>query len=334
MLATGTVICLGVRLRNQPTTAEMVENNLCFYPTFGAGQKISIAYNYTGGSLLKWYRDHVAGEELAQAAERGLDPYEVICADLPADPSGVIVLPHFSMTGTPWLDPKALGAVLGLRLTTGRKELVKGILEGILYEIRLNAELLGNAGVEIDLYKAIGGAARSDTWMQIAADILGRPVAVLSVKEVASLGAALMGAHAAGIVSSEQDAYDIVERSATIRRVFEPRPDFAKKYDDRFAIYRDGVSDDSRPQPPNFFTRRMTFRRHRPVPSGSPSRTRRTIRALVVAGARGVGSRRSVGVSLQRARRRLRRQGRTGISTPSSERRGLAERSTRGAERQ
>jgi xylulokinase len=122
MMAIGTVICLGVHLKAIPSARFMLEGNLCYYPTVGERQYVSLAYNFTGGSLLKWYRDNLAGPEIAQAAAKGVDPYDVITDGLPAGPTNVLVLPHFTTTGTPWLDPKALGAFFGLRLTTGRKE--------------------------------------------------------------------------------------------------------------------------------------------------------------------------------------------------------------------
>jgi xylulokinase len=239
MLAMGTTICLGVRLKGKPTGETMVENNLCYYPTVGDRQYISIAYNFTGGSLLKWYRDHLAGEELTEAKQRGVDPYEIITSGLPEGPTGLFVLPHFTTTGTPWLDPKALGAVLGLRLTSSRKEIVKAILEGILYEIRLNGELLRASGVEVELYKVIGGATKSETWMQIAADILGRPVAITSVGEGAALGAALMGALASGTVPSLDAMYELVSKSAKVERLLEPQAEHTAKYSERFEIYKD-----------------------------------------------------------------------------------------------
>ncbi len=239
MLAIGTVICLGVRLERVPAAEVMAENNLCFYPTVGDRQYVSIAWNFTGGSLLKWYRDHLAGPELAEAEARGVDPYEPITSGLPEDPTGLLVLPHFSTTGTPWLDPRTLGAIFGLRLTTSRKEIVKGILEGILYEIRLNSELYSAAGVDIGLYKAIGGAAKSAAWMQIAADILNRPIAITNVREGAALGAALLGARATGRLKETSDLDAIVSRAAKVQRVIEPRREHAKRYDERFAIYRD-----------------------------------------------------------------------------------------------
>ncbi len=239
MLATGTVICLGVRLKGKPEGTVMAENNLCYYPTAGDRQYISIAWNFTGGSLLKWYRDTLASPELDEAKRRGVDPYDVITEGLPEAPTGLLVLPHFTTTGTPWLDPRALGAILGLRLTTTRKEIVKALLEGIIYEIRLNAELLRAAGIDISLYKAIGGAARSPAWMQIAADILGRPVAITTVTEGAALGAALLGAKAAGVVKSMADVEAIVRRSARVERVIEPKRNREQAYEERFGIYRD-----------------------------------------------------------------------------------------------
>ena len=239
MLATGTVTCLGIHLKAPPKDLEMAKHNLCYYPTVGEGQYISIAYNFTGGSLLKWYRDHLAGPELVEAEKRGVDPYEVITASLPEEPTGLIVLPYFTTTGTPYLDPHALGTILGLRLTTTRGELIKGLLEGLLYEMRLNHELLAASGIEIDLYKAIGGAAKSKVWMQIAADVLNRPIAITSVTEGAALGAALVGARGAGIVASEEEMAEIITRAAPVAEVLEPRPEHAERYAERFEIYRE-----------------------------------------------------------------------------------------------
>ena len=73
MDATGTVVCLGVRLTGNPDPAVMIPSNLCSYPTYGTNQHISLAWNFTGGSLLKWYRDQFAAEERAEADRSGKD---------------------------------------------------------------------------------------------------------------------------------------------------------------------------------------------------------------------------------------------------------------------
>jgi xylulokinase len=236
MYATGTVVCLGIRTDRKPDPAVMIPNNLCYYPTFGDGQFVALAWNFTGGSLLRWYRDTLGVDQTARAEQRGVDVFDEILTDLPGEPTDLMVLPHFTTTGTPWMDTQALGAMLGLRLTTTRGEIVRAILEGVTYEVKLNQALLAEAGIDIKLFKAIGGAAKSDLWMQINADILDRPVAVLETTEAASLGTALLGAKAAGLVDSVEQA---TERVARIGRTFEPDARRARAYQHRFDIYRD-----------------------------------------------------------------------------------------------
>ncbi|MBN1345880.1 MAG: hypothetical protein JXQ73_24535 [Phycisphaerae bacterium] len=236
MYATGTVVCIGVLVTARPEPAVMCKHNLCWYPTYGKDRHVSLAWNFTGGSLLKWYRDTFGGEQIAESRRRGVDPYDVILEDLPTDPTDLFVLPYFTTTGTPWLDTRALGAVLGLRLTTRRQEIVKALLEGIEYDVALNQALLSEAGIEIRRHKAIGGAAKSAVWMQLKADILGRPVVVLEMTESAALGVALLGARAAGLIDSVTGA---AKEFARTGRTFEPDPKRSSMYNDRLAIYRD-----------------------------------------------------------------------------------------------
>lgn len=236
MYATGTVVCIGVLVTSEPDPETMCRGNLCYYPTYGEGRRVSLAWNFTGGSLLKWYRDTFGGLEIAEAQRRGVDPYNVILDGLPTEPTDLFVIPYFTTTGTPWLDTQALGGIMGLRLTTRREEIIKALLEGIEYDIALNQALLAEAGIEIRLHKAIGGAAKSPLWMQLKADMLGRPVAVLETTEAASLGVALLGARAAGLVDSVGEAS---ARFAKTGRTFEPDPKRSDVYRERLAIYRD-----------------------------------------------------------------------------------------------
>jgi len=235
MYAIGTVVCLGVRLTGSPDPAVMIRNNLCAYPTYGKGQYVSLAWNFTGGSLLKWYRDQFAVKEREEAERTGRDVYDIICGDLPQKPTALLVLPYFTTTGTPYLDTRARGAILGLHLTTQRRDIARAILEGVTYDILLNTELLKEAGVSIERYKAIGGAARSEMWMQIAASILDRPVLTLHATEGAGFGAALLGGKAAGLIEDPEAA---ARSLAKVSRVFEPIPQDAASYRKRFALYR------------------------------------------------------------------------------------------------
>jgi xylulokinase len=235
MLATGTVVCMGVLLNQDVTPAAMTKNNLCRYPTFG-DNFISICWNFTGGVALKWFRDNFALDLVEKAKKEGTDVYNLITQNLPKDPTKLLLLPYFTTTGTPYLDTRASGMLLGLNLNTNRFDIARAIMEGVAYELRLNQELLSEAKVAINSYKAIGGAAKSEFWMQLYADILNRPVSLLQTTECASWGVALLGAHAAGLL---KEAPDVVARKrSTVGKQYTPRPEMVKAYDDRLALYR------------------------------------------------------------------------------------------------
>jgi xylulokinase len=154
--------------------------------------------------------------------------------NIPTAPTSLFVQPYFASTGTPYFDPSPLGAVLGLSLTTTRGELVKAILEGITYEMKVNLELLRKAGVEITQLRAFGGGTKSAAWMQIKADILNIPITTLAVTEAGCLGAALLAAKANGKAGTLQDCSLAWVKPV---RVYEPQSARSGKYQDRFEIY-------------------------------------------------------------------------------------------------
>ena len=86
----------------------------------------------------------------------------------------MLVLPHFTTTGTPHFDNHSRGAIMGLTLDTTRQDIVRAVLEGITYELRMCIDLLDEAGVPVDELRATGGGAKSAPWLQIKADIMNR----------------------------------------------------------------------------------------------------------------------------------------------------------------
>ena len=147
-----------------------------------------------------------------------------------------MVLPHFTVTGTPWFDVNSRGAIVGLKLSTTRKEIVKALIEGTTFEMKLNLEVLRRSNVPVEFIRSTGGGAKSAVWNQLKADMLGVPVATLQTSEGGSLGTAMLAGMATGVYSSLEEAAEalVIERER-----FEPRPGMAEKYDERFAIYRE-----------------------------------------------------------------------------------------------
>jgi xylulokinase len=236
MDATGTVECITPIFDAPVLTDAMQQNNYCCYHHVVPGLYASLAFNFTGGSLLRWYRDQFGAMELEEARVSGLDVYDIMIGKAAGGPSSVFVLPHFTMTGTPWFDAHSRGAILGLTLATTREEVVKGLLDGITYEMRLNLDRLDAAGVRVDRLRAIGGGAKSRTWMQLKADIFHRPVSSLNVSEAACLGAAMLAGVATGEYPSAQDAARNLVR---VVDTFDPRPEEAARYEETYAVYRE-----------------------------------------------------------------------------------------------
>ena len=192
--------------------------------------------NHSVGLLLRWFRDTLGESELKQAQAAGLDAYDLLLEGVSAEPTSVLLLPHFAGSGTPTFDTASKGAILGLTFSTDKKELAKAVLEGLTFELRVNLDLLKDGGVRIDELRAIGGGARSDLWLQLKADITGIPVVVPEITEAACWGAALLAAQGAGAVKSAAHA---AEELTYLKRRFEPDPGRAQRYEDRYMMYRD-----------------------------------------------------------------------------------------------
>lgn len=233
--ATGTVECISPAFNKLLLNDTLRESNLATYPHVVEGLYTTVAFNFTGGNLLRWFRDEFGGEEVRLARENSQDPYELILQQVPSEPTNIMVLPHFVTTGTPHFDSSATGAILGLKLTTSRGEVIRALLEGVTYEMRLNVEILAQAGIEIKQLRAIGGGAKSDIWMQIKSDIIGLPIVSLNINEAACLGAAILAAVGCRSVSSIKDAAKLWVRPS---KVFEPFKKNVALYNQRYDIYR------------------------------------------------------------------------------------------------
>ena len=118
---------------------------------------------------------------MEQAKTTGADAYDLILKDAGRQPTNLFVLPHFSGSGTPWFDTRSRGAILGLNLTTRKADVAKALLEGLTFDLRVNLDLLRDAGIHLSEIHAVGGGAKSRLWLQLKADICGIPLLVPKV---------------------------------------------------------------------------------------------------------------------------------------------------------
>ncbi|HEY7835506.1 MAG TPA: xylulokinase, partial [Ktedonobacterales bacterium] len=144
---------------------------------------------------LQWYHDTLAPgisfAELLKEAELA-----------PAGADGLIFLPYLSGERTPYADPLARGAFVGLTVRHRRGHLTRAVLEGVAFGLRDSFDLLRTAGLErVAQVRISGGGARSRLWRQIVASVLGVAVDAVAADEGAAFGAALLAGVGVGLWS-------------------------------------------------------------------------------------------------------------------------------------
>jgi xylulokinase len=230
----GTYLCITPVFRERRPAGPMLAAGLTTEHHAVPGNYVCFIYNQ-GGALLKWYRDTFAAGEARRARDAGEDVYADLLAEMPAVPSRVLALPDFIPTGPPAFLADSCGALAGLHLETSRGEILKGLLEATTFYLRDCVEALPATGIRIDAYRAVGGGSKSPAWIQICADILGRPFVRPAVTEAGTLGAAIMAGVGGGVFPGYAEGAAAMVR---LERTFEPDPGRQARYAERFEQYR------------------------------------------------------------------------------------------------
>ena len=194
---------------------------------------------FTTGSALKWYRDNLGREEVNIADERGCDPYDILtdaAMKSPPGAGGVIHIPHFVGAGAPHWNPHARGVFAGLALGHTRHHLIRSILEGVSYDIRSNMEVMRELGLPSQEMRVTGGAARSEAWMQIQADVVRVPVIRTKMEEATAVGAAILAFKGVDVFKSVvQAAEEMVKTLPPLN----PRKETLEVYSKRYKIFKE-----------------------------------------------------------------------------------------------
>ncbi len=231
----GTAECITAAFRQPVLDQGMLKNHFNCEPHTLEGMYLTLSFTFSGGSLVKWYRDCFAAAEIAEARAKSISVYELLDMKAAKEPTSILVLPHFSGSGTPYMDPFSKGAITGLTLDTGASQLYRAILEGVTYEMRYNLECLKGSGIEAHCLRAVGGGARSELWLQIKADIMGRKIETLDIGEAGTLGAAILAGVASGVYPSINKAVDKLVKT---KKVYYPNEKTRGIYDENYANYK------------------------------------------------------------------------------------------------
>jgi xylulokinase len=196
------------------------------------GLYTSLLANQSGGRILQWFRDQLAAAEAQQAQRRGFNFYTRLLEEMPAEPTELLALGEFTSAGeAPWSG----GAIMGLHLDTTRGEVVKALIEGATYAFAAGLEAFEGVGIRVQTLRVTGGGARSDPWLQLAADILGRPLERTRVLDATALGAAMIAGVGSQVYANYTEATEALVR---VEARFEPEPKRQRLYQQKLEAYQ------------------------------------------------------------------------------------------------
>lgn len=197
-----------------------------------------MAVTLAAGGSLRWFRDTLAADILKETAEKGKDPYKLITKEaalVTPGSEGLLFLPYLAGERTPYADPNARGAFIGLSLRHNRRHLARAVLEGITMSIRDCFELGKECGLEAESVYISGGGARSEFWNQMVADLLGREIILPAADEGPAYGAAIIAGSGAGLLGPVEEA------AASFRKIstrYNPNPELKSLYDELYTLYK------------------------------------------------------------------------------------------------
>jgi len=149
---------------------------------------------------LQWYHDKFA-------RDKSFNELVNEAFEIPAGCEGLIFLPYLSGERTPYPDPFARGAWIGLTTRHSQPHLTRAVLEGVAFGLKDIFNLMKEVGLEsVDQIRVSGGGAKSSLWRQIIADVFEAELVTVNTTEGAAYGAALLAGVGVGVWSDVDTA--------------------------------------------------------------------------------------------------------------------------------
>jgi len=216
----------GVVFASEDTPAVEPEGRLHAFCHAVPGMWHLMGVMLSAAGSLRWFRDTVT----PGASYASLD---AAAASVRAGANGLLFAPYLSGERTPYPDPLARGAFVGLTLRHGTAHMARSVMEGVAFGLKDSLELIASM-TTLGEVRVSGGGARSDTWLQIIADATGVPVRAVGTSEGAAHGAALLAGVGGGAFSSVADASTAAVELGPVR---DPGAN-AAIYDEVYSLYR------------------------------------------------------------------------------------------------
>jgi len=158
----------------------------------------AIASLICSGASLQWFKNNFLPEEF--------DEMNREVAGRKEKAKDLMFFPYQAGANYPIWNADAKGAFVGIGLEHDRFDFARALMEGVAFGVRRAVEDFRKNGTEIKSITMMGGASKSDVWIQMIADITGAQIIRLNQGEVCALGAAVIAACGAGFYATYEDA--------------------------------------------------------------------------------------------------------------------------------
>lgn len=188
----------------------------------------------TAGASFAWAREEVFGSAYDQHDENPYALMDPLIDRAGPGSHGLIFLPYLMGERAPWWDNDAKGCYLGITQETTRGDLLRAVQEGVSFNLRIILDAYREY-IPASEMTFVGGAAKSDIWTDILADIcqisVSRPC---NIEECASMGAAIIGGVGVGLFQGFDSLQDLFQT----RDTRDPDPERAAAYESRFEVFQ------------------------------------------------------------------------------------------------
>ncbi len=193
----------------------------------------------SAGASYQWARDQVCGAESIAAQALNLNFYELMngrAAQSPPGANGLLFLPYLMGERSPYWNPKARGAFVGLTIRHTHADMLRAVLEGVTMNLCMTLDAFRTQGARVDAMRLIGGGAKGRLWNQIMADVYGLPIHRLAIlDEATSMGAALAGGVGVGLYPG----FEMATAMNPVAEVIEPNPQAQAVYTELYPLFQE-----------------------------------------------------------------------------------------------
>jgi L-xylulokinase len=189
----------------------------------------------TSASNLEWFVTEFLGDDHLQDPETGKSVYD-LCNEwvesVAPEETQIMFLPFLYGSN---VEADAKACFLGLKGWHHKAHILRALYEGVVFSHKMHIEKLLAFREMPKVARITGGAARSDVWCQIFADVLQIPIEITSGTELGTLGAAMCAGVATGHFPSLENASDSMVQ---VVRTILPNPENKAVYEEKYANYK------------------------------------------------------------------------------------------------